>query len=160
MPERAHGHLKQFCCLCLVTRGCPQGLHDVDFFQILEMGHEIDARFGQVKFRADALRIVIGDVVGQLFGLNFTRPLKCDGTFDGVFEFTNIAMPRIVFKQLYCFRRDRQALASLITKLFDEMFDQIRNILGPFAKRRQVDRDDRNSIKKVFTKCAVLAHLL
>ena len=71
MTERANGHLEQFGGFWLVSCGCPQGLHDVGFFKILEMGHEIDARFGQVKFRADALRIIIGDVVWKLFWLDF-----------------------------------------------------------------------------------------
>ena len=41
--------------------------------------------FGQIELCLDTLRVVIGDVIRQLFGLDLVRTLKGDGSLDRVF---------------------------------------------------------------------------
>ena len=43
------------------------------------MRRHIDAFVGKIEFVLDAARIVIGDVFGQAFGLDFVRAFERDG---------------------------------------------------------------------------------
>jgi hypothetical protein len=76
--------LKEFGGFGLIAASFSQRLDNICFFKVFQMGGQIYARVGKVKFRAYSLRIVIGNMVWQLFGLDFVGPLKRDGTFHGM----------------------------------------------------------------------------
>jgi hypothetical protein len=69
MSQGTDGHLQQFGCPGLIAAGLSQGLDNIGFFEVLEMAHEVYTSFGQVKLRADPLRVVVSDIVRQSFGL-------------------------------------------------------------------------------------------
>src|SRR5436190_21517547 len=124
------------------------------------MADKIDARVGQIKFCVYSLRVVISNMIGQLFRLDLARALKRDGTFDSMLEFADVAVPRVVLEDINGLRRDRQIFPRLIAELFDKMIDQIADISRTFTQRRQVYGYDRYAVKEIFAKRAFFAHLL
>ena len=55
----------------MVSARFSEGFDDVGSFQIAEMRKEVDAFVGQVKFGFDAFGVVVGDMFGKAFGLDF-----------------------------------------------------------------------------------------
>ena len=76
------------------------------------MSRKIQAFFGQVELGLDPFRIIVRNVFGQPFGLNFFAAFQSNGTFDDVFKFANVAAPNIAFEKLHRLGRDRQRAAA------------------------------------------------
>ena len=80
--------------------------------------------------------VVVGDVIGQLLGLDLGPAFEGYGAFDGVFELANVAVPGVFFEQLSRLLSDGKRLARLLAEFGNKMGDQIRNVLGTIAQRR------------------------
>ena len=71
-------------------------------------------------------------------------------------QFTDIPFPRIPFQDTDIVRRDRaDGLSYLGRQCGNKRLDMQRNIVHPFAERRQVNMENRKPVKQVLTKMAV-----
>ena len=152
-------HLQQVGCFGLVSGRLPQSLYDICAFEIVEMCREVQAVVRQVKFGVDAIGVVVRYVVGQPFRLDLGPAFESDRSLDRMLELSHIAAPHIILKQLHRLRRYRKFAATLLAELSCEMVSEIGNIFGPLTQGRQIDRDNGDTIEKVFPERSVQRHL-
>ena len=76
-------------------------------------------------------------------------------TLDGVAELAHVARPVVVLKRREASFADRvDALAERLRELVDERPHEDRNVLAPFAQRRDGDGIDVEPIVKIFAEGA------
>src|SRR5258705_2518724 len=89
-------------------------------------------------------------------GLEDVAASENEGPLDHVLELADIAGPTIALEDREGFRTDRfHRLAELGGDFPDEVRGQERDIVAALAERRQVDRDDVESIEEVLAKNTV-----
>ena len=95
VPEGANRHLEQFGCPRLIAPGFPKGLYDVGFFEVFQVVHQIDTAFWKIKLRTYSLRIIVCNMIGQLFRLDLSAAFQGDSAFDGVLKLTDVGIDHI-----------------------------------------------------------------
>src|SRR5271157_5171984 len=84
---------------------------------------------------------------------------KYDCSFNEVCQFPNIALPWAVRQQLHQSLRDRlKLLPHSSRQLGDKIVHQQGNILAPFAKRRDLNRENVQSIEKILAELPLSNH--
>src|SRR6185369_9530165 len=82
-----------------------------------------------------------------------------DSPFDEISQFTDVASPRALRQDLHCLLRYRLNLFSHPCREFrDKETYQQRNVLAPLAKRRDLNREDVESIEKILAELLFLDH--
>src|ERR1700741_649022 len=106
---------------------------------------------------------------GQRFLVGEAIPIGMEGLFraqdhvtrHAVFQLANIARPIALLQQLERFARYGRGVAlKTAIKLFEEIFDEIGNVVPALAERRQRDGDHIDAIKKIGAKSATRDFLL
>ena len=126
------------------------------FFSFLES-------FGQGKgFEIDGgCRVEPGNVGWEIFGLQVFGPGEDNGSFDAVFEFTNIAGPWVALEQVNrFFRYTFKVFLILGGGILQEVFDQQLDVGHTLAQGRQMNLDDIEPIIEVFAEFSLLDLLI
>ena len=139
----------------------------------VEFGFEVGNHFGEnvLFFAADGAGEEGGDVigmglVGRALRICFAREdlrdvLSGDAErageeeylTDDVFEFADVAGPWLALQKRDGFGLDGRGLDAEIGTVFaQEKSDEVRDIFGTFAERREFDGDDGEAVKKIFAK--------
>ena len=78
-------------------------------------------------------------------------------SFHHIAQFTHIARPVITHQQIQSIARDlANVFAEFLTVVFEKKLKQWRNILTTITKRRDMDWEHVETIKKIFTKRLLL----
>src|SRR5271165_5995548 len=84
---------------------------------------------------------------------------KYDCSFNEVCQFPNVALPRTVRQHLHQSLRDGlNLLPDSSAQLGDKILHQRGNILSPFAKRRDLNRENVESIEKILAELLLPNH--
>src|SRR5215467_15993165 len=101
-----------------------------------------------------------GNVHGDLweFGsADLVRVREHDGAEHRVFQLPNVAWPVIRGQQLHCGAADRgDPLSFLRRETSEEVANQLRDVLRPFAQWRHRDRKDMQAIEQILTETSGL----
>ncbi len=133
VPQRSDLHLKQIGGFCLVAGGDAQGFEDIGFFEVFEMGGEVQAVVGQIEFRFYSFGVVVGDMVGQAFGLDLFAAFEGDGALDGMLQLADVSAPHIIFQHCHGLRRNGQLAAALVAEFAYKMLDKLGNVFAAVA---------------------------
>src|SRR5215469_3657846 len=93
---------------------------------------------------------------GEPTGINGQRLCLTDndGALDHIFELTNISWPGVRLQKLECLLLNAaDVFASFSGKTGNEVLHQNGNIFCAFSERRDVDREDLESVEQILSKC-------
>lgn len=96
----------------------------------------------------------------EIRNLKHLAVAKHDGAEDRVFKLTHIAWPFIGAEHVERVTRDADnGLSFFRRKTTDEVRDEFGNVIPALAQRRHMDREDIETVIKVFAEAAFLHHL-
>src|SRR5436190_22037472 len=145
------GHLEELGGSGLAVAGGLHGFTDVIFFQVVEQCRQVQAAGRDLDTGSCGVMAAVGTVVGQD---RSAGRREGDGTLDDVLELADVAVPVALLQDLERFGRHLKRLSRTRRELPDKMLRQTRDVVAAFAKRRNVQRYHRYSIKKVAAECA------
>src|ERR1019366_3444472 len=100
------------------------------------------------------------DVIGQQIGSDHGVGREDHRTFDGVFQFANIAGPGVAHQRTQSLGAEVAAReVILLGILFQEVLDEQRNIFTALAQRGQIHRNYVETVEQIFAEAAFANHL-
>ena len=102
---------------------------------------------------ADGLSAASNHRLAEDFGIDFERGAsrEDDGALEDVLQLADVARPRIRHQPAHGRRVDAvEPPSDPRRELVEQELRQERNILGPLAERRELDREDAEAVVQVF----------
>ena len=116
---------------------------------------QVDALDGQLQRQIVAVAR-LAEAGRQRLGLQQLARPQHDRALDDVLQLTDVARPVVLLEHGQGLRRHApRRPAHLLRQLLDEVGDQQRDVLAAIAQRRQVERDDVETVEEILAQDAL-----
>ena len=131
-------------------------MHHQQFLEVLAFhlfealpAHFCKGEFG-IEQHLGGMSVLNKDFLGKIFRAENPCLFQDVGPFDDIFQFTYVAGPIVLFERLDDKRvNPLNVLKIMLVEPFDQGINDLRYVLGPFPKRRLLDRKNTETVIKV-----------